>query len=123
MENIMKNIKNIRLLTTVFALLLTAYSLQLISPAHASSYIAEPTGIAVGARALSLGRAYVGIAENGEAVYFVQDNWYQQEYVPRYQEQHREYREQRGDGRQRDGEHRGNRGGNDKDGKGDHGRD
>ncbi|OGC11768.1 hypothetical protein A3K48_04670 [candidate division WOR-1 bacterium RIFOXYA12_FULL_52_29] len=69
MENIMKNIKNIRLLTTVFALLLTAYSLQLISPAHASSYIAEPTGIAVGARALSLGRAYVGIAENGEAVF------------------------------------------------------
>jgi len=59
----------------------------------------------------------------GERVYFVQDNWYQQEYVPRYQEQHREYREQRGDGRQRDGEHRGNRGGNDKDGKGDHGRD
>lgn len=24
-----------------------------------------------------------------ERVYFVQDNWYQQEYAPRYQEQHR----------------------------------
>ena len=30
----------------------------------------------------------------GERVYFVQDNWYNREYVPRYQEQHRE----RGDG-------------------------
>ena len=26
-----------------------------------------------------------------ERVYFVQDNWYQQEYAPRYQEQHRGY--------------------------------
>ncbi len=25
----------------------------------------------------------------GERVYFVQDNWYQNEYVPRYQEKHR----------------------------------
>ena len=28
----------------------------------------------------------------GERVYFVQDNWYNNEYVPRYQQQHREYR-------------------------------
>lgn len=26
----------------------------------------------------------------GERVYFVQDNWYNREYVPRYQEQHRD---------------------------------
>lgn len=38
-----------------------------------------------------------------ERVYFVQDNWYHQEYLPRYQEQHREYRDQRGDSR---GDHR-----------------
>jgi hypothetical protein len=30
-----------------------------------------------------------------ERVYFVQDNWYQREYVPRYQEQHRDRREGR----------------------------
>jgi len=29
----------------------------------------------------------------GERVYFVQDNWYQQEYVPRYQEQQRNVRD------------------------------
>lgn len=29
----------------------------------------------------------------GERVYFVQDNWYNREYVPRYQEQHRERRD------------------------------
>lgn len=63
----------------------------------------------------------------GERVYFVQDNWYEQQYVPRYQEQHREYRDQRGDDRQRGEDHRGdrgdkNRGGNDR-GRGEHGRD
>ncbi len=69
----------------------------------------------------------------GERVYFVQDNWYRNEYVPRYQEQHREYRDQQGDGRQRGDDHRGgdrrdngndhgDRGGNDH-GRGDHGRD
>ncbi len=40
----------------------------------------------------------------GERVFFVQDSWYNREYVPRYQEQHRDRRderrdEQRGDGR------------------------
>ena len=36
----------------------------------------------------------------GERVFFVQDNWYNREYVPRYQEQHRDRRdEQRNDGR------------------------
>ena len=49
----------------------------------------------------------------GERVYFVQDNWYEQQYVPRYQEQHREYREQRGDDHQRGGDYQGNREGND----------
>lgn len=34
-----------------------------------------------------------------EQVYFVQDNWYQREYVPRYQEQNRDRREGRDEGR------------------------
>lgn len=38
----------------------------------------------------------------GERVYFVQDNWYNHEYAPRYQEQHRDRqdyrREDRGNG-------------------------
>ena len=65
----------------------------------------------------------------GERVYFVQDNWYEQQYVPRYQEQHREYRDQRGEGHEGDRGDRGdnNRGGDDHDrgdhGRGDHGRD
>jgi hypothetical protein len=33
----------------------------------------------------------------GERVFFVQDNWYNREYVPRYQEQHRENRGERRD--------------------------
>ena len=32
----------------------------------------------------------------GDRVYFVKDNWYNQEYVPRYQEQHRDRRDNRG---------------------------
>ena len=32
----------------------------------------------------------------GERVYFVQDNWYQHEYVPRYQEHHGDNRDQHG---------------------------
>jgi hypothetical protein len=46
----------------------------------------------------------------GERVFFVQDRWYSREYVPRYQEQHRDRREERRDDRhgdQRD-ERRGN---------------
>ncbi len=33
----------------------------------------------------------------GERVYFVQDNWYQREYIPRYQERHGERRDDRRD--------------------------
>ncbi len=55
----------------------------------------------------------------GERVFFVQDNWYSRQYVPRYHEQHRDRRDERG------GDHRDNRGGdhrNDRHGD-DHGRD
>ncbi|HAN56331.1 MAG TPA: hypothetical protein DCQ77_09160 [Betaproteobacteria bacterium] len=56
----------------------------------------------------------------GERVYFVQDNWYNREYVPRYQKQHRD---RRGDRRDEHGnDNRGNHGnghGNDRG----HGRD
>ncbi len=38
----------------------------------------------------------------GERVYFVQDNWYQREYVPRYQERHAERRDDHRDGRKDD---------------------
>ncbi len=48
----------------------------------------------------------------GERVYFVQDNWYNREYVPRYQERHREdrredRRDERGNGHR---ENHGNQG-------------
>lgn len=33
----------------------------------------------------------------GERVYFVQDDWYRSEYVPRYQEKHRDHRDGGGD--------------------------
>lgn len=54
----------------------------------------------------------------GERVFFVQDNWYNREYVPRYQEQHRDRQDGRR-GEQR-GDDRGNQGnqGNDHQGKG-----
>ena len=42
----------------------------------------------------------------GERVYFVQDNWYNQEYAPRYQEQHYNQRDERRN--ERDNDHRGN---------------
>ena len=42
----------------------------------------------------------------GERVFFVQDKWYNREYVPRYQQQHRD---RQGSGRD---EHRNDRGGN-----------
>ena len=41
----------------------------------------------------------------GERVYFVQDNWYHREYVPRYQEHHRDSRDDRRD--QHRDDHRG----------------
>jgi len=57
----------------------------------------------------------------GERVYFVQDNWYNREYVPRYQEQHRDRREERGDNKR--GNPKNDHGGQDHDqGKG-HGHD
>lgn len=40
----------------------------------------------------------------GERVYFVHDDWYENEYVPRYQERHRDYREDRQD-QYRDNDH------------------
>jgi len=45
----------------------------------------------------------------GERVFFVQDNWYNREYVPRYQEQHRDRRDDRRDERMDDrrDDHRG----------------
>lgn len=46
----------------------------------------------------------------GEQVYFVQNNWYSQEYVPRYQERHRDHQDGRRD------EHRGNGRGNERHG-------
>lgn len=56
----------------------------------------------------------------GERVYFVQDNWYNREYVPRYQQKHRDRRGDRRD--ERGNDNRGNHGnghGNDRG----HGRD
>ncbi len=53
----------------------------------------------------------------GERVYFVQDNWYEQQYVPRYQKQHHEHR---GDDQQRMDDHQNNRGGNDHGNNGNH---
>jgi len=57
----------------------------------------------------------------GERVFFVQDSWYNREYVPRYQEQHRDRRDDRRD------EHRNDDRGNQKHGRHDndhgHGRD
>jgi hypothetical protein len=49
----------------------------------------------------------------GERVYFVQDNWYTREYVPRYQEQHRDRRDshENRDGGDHREDHRGDRGG------------
>ena len=41
----------------------------------------------------------------GERVYFVKDNWYEREYVPRYQEHHRDRRNDRHD--EQGNDHRG----------------
>lgn len=48
----------------------------------------------------------------GERVYFVRDDWYNNEYVPRYQEQHRNeqgdgHRNERGDDHRRNNDHQG----------------
>ncbi len=56
----------------------------------------------------------------GERVYFVQDNWYNHEYAPRYQEQHYNHRDERHDDHgndnrgNNDNDHRGNKHGHDK---------
>ena len=61
----------------------------------------------------------------GERVYFVQDNWYNREYVPRYQESRRDRRDPGHDGYRDD--HRNDRGddrrGNQDNGRHDNGRD
>ncbi len=44
----------------------------------------------------------------GERVFFVNDDWYKREYVPRYQEQHRDHRDVRHE--ERKDEHRDERG-------------
>lgn len=61
----------------------------------------------------------------GERVYFVQNNWYQKQYVPQYRERHGEYRDDHQDNRQdnhRNDHNNGNRNGNkhDKGGNGNH---
>jgi hypothetical protein len=38
----------------------------------------------------------------GERVYFVQNDWYEREYVPRYQKQHRDRQDDRRDDRRGD---------------------
>jgi hypothetical protein len=43
----------------------------------------------------------------GERVYFVQDNWYNREYAPRYQEQHRGRQDERRDERKDKGKDKG----------------
>ena len=49
----------------------------------------------------------------GERVYFVQDGWYNREYVPRYQELHREHHEDREErGNDHHGDHENDRHGN-----------
>ncbi|MDD4928317.1 MAG: hypothetical protein PHP85_03440 [Gallionella sp.] len=65
----------------------------------------------------------------GERVYFVQDNWYNNEYVPRYREQHGkenrrdEYRDEYRGNRGEENRGEGNRGeGNKHDDRGGHGR-
>jgi len=45
----------------------------------------------------------------GERVFFVQDNWYNRKYVPRYQEQHRDRRDD-GRGNQKNDRHGNNQG-------------
>jgi hypothetical protein len=53
----------------------------------------------------------------GERVYFVQDNWYQSEYIPRHRERHGDRRDEHRDERRdvRRGDQTDNRGGNEHD--------
>jgi hypothetical protein len=54
------------LITALCLLLLTAYCLPAFA---AEGYINDPMSIGVGARALGMGKAYVGMAEDGDAVF------------------------------------------------------
>lgn len=54
----------------------------------------------------------------GERVYFVQDNWYQNEYVPRYQEHHRGGEGKHGNGHSNNKNGKGNNGHGNKHGHG-----
>ncbi|MFH1390308.1 MAG: PorV/PorQ family protein [Candidatus Margulisiibacteriota bacterium] len=63
----MLNIKLSR--ACVAFLLLTALSLQLINPAFATGYLADPMSIGVGARSMGMGKAYVGMAKDGDAIF------------------------------------------------------
>ena len=53
----------------------------------------------------------------GERVFFVKDSWYSREYVPRYQERHRDHRDNRRDDSRDDrhGSNKSDRPGNDRD--------
>jgi len=44
----------------------------------------------------------------GERVFFVHDDWYEREYVPRYQEKHRDRRDDRSGNKKKDRHDRGN---------------
>jgi hypothetical protein len=57
--------KKLTILLTAYCLLLTAYPL----PALAQSTTADPMTIGVGARALGMGRSYVGVAEDSDALF------------------------------------------------------
>ena len=54
----------------------------------------------------------------GERVYFVQDDWYSREYVPRYQEQHRDRRDDNRGSNRNDGKGKGNDNGKGNNGRG-----
>jgi hypothetical protein len=54
----------------------------------------------------------------GERVYFVQDDWYSREYVPRYQQQHRDRRDDRRGNNWNDGKGKGNDNGKGNNGRG-----
>ena len=56
----------------------------------------------------------------GEQVYFVQDNWYQNEYVPRYQKQHRDKDDKHSNGNGNGKNNKSNEGHGNKNGQGSH---
>ena len=64
-QEIRKIMKKI-LLITAYCLMLAAFCLPAFA---AEGYLSDPTSIGVGARALGMGKAYVGVAEDGDAVF------------------------------------------------------